>query len=124
MIVRLDPASSAPASDQLVTQITAAIEVGDVQVGARLPTIRSLASDLGLAPGTVAKAYAELEREGWVHTQGRRGTVVAERRESAGDEAIARAAEKLAGLVAGSPDGAGVARRALDVAFARIARSS
>jgi len=123
VIVRLDPASPAPASEQLVTQIAAAIRGGEVQAGTRLPTIRGLATDLGLAPGTVARAYAELERDGWVHTQGRRGTVVAERQVSRDDEAIARAAENLAGLVADTPDGAGVARRALDVAFARIARA-
>ncbi len=123
MIVRLDPASPAPPADQLVTQITAAIRGGEVRAGTRLPTIRALAADLGLAPGTVARAYAELERDGWVHTQGRRGTVVADRQVSPDDEAIASAAQQLAAAVARSPDPAGVAHRALDVAFARLGRS-
>jgi DNA-binding transcriptional regulator YhcF (GntR family) len=124
VIVRLDPASPASPAEQLVTQVAAAIRGGEVQPGTRLPTIRGLAADLGLAPGTVARAYAELERDGWVHAQGRRGTVVAERRVGRDDEAIARAAEDLAALVGDNPDAAGIARRALDVAFARIARTS
>jgi DNA-binding transcriptional regulator YhcF (GntR family) len=124
VIVRLDPASSAPPADQLVTQIAAAIRDGEVRVGTRLPTIRALAADLGLAPGTVARAYAGLERDGWVHAQGRRGTVVAERRTNAADDALAQAAEQLAELAASRPGGAEAAKRALDVAFARIARAS
>lgn len=124
MIVRLDPSSPAPPADQLVTQITAAISDGEVRVGTRLPTIRALASDLGLAPGTVAKAYAELEREGWVHTQGRRGTIVAEKRPDPTDDAMVRAANALAAIATTVPGGADHAHRALDVALARIGRTA
>lgn len=46
-------------------------------MGTRLPTVRSLARTLGLAPGTVARAYRELEAAGVVETRGRAGTVVA-----------------------------------------------
>ncbi len=49
---------------------------GQLPVGARLPTIRQLAGDLGLAAGTVARAYRELEADGVLHTARRRGTVV------------------------------------------------
>ena len=44
--------------------------------GARLPTIRQLAQDLGLAKGTVAKAYALLETHAIVRSEGPRGTFV------------------------------------------------
>jgi GntR family transcriptional regulator len=44
----------------------------------RLPTIQQLANDLQLAPGTVARAYKELEREGLVVSRRRKGTVVAD----------------------------------------------
>lgn len=124
MIVRLDPASPSPPAQQLVTQIAAAIRGGEVQAGTRLPTIRAFAGDLGLAPGTVARAYAELERDGWVHAQGRRGTVVADRVTTEDDDALAQAAEQLAELAAARPGGVDAARRALEVAFARIARAS
>ena len=52
------------------------IVAGSLAVGARLPSIRQLASDLGLAPGTVARAYRELEAEGPVSSRVRHGTVV------------------------------------------------
>lgn len=124
MIVRLDPTSPAPPADQLVTQITAAIRGGEVEPGMRLPTIRAFAADLGLAPGTVARAYSQLERDGWVHAQGRRGTVVADRVATEDDDALAQAAERLAELAATRSGGVDAARRALEVAFARIARAS
>jgi DNA-binding transcriptional regulator YhcF (GntR family) len=45
--------------------------------GSRLPAIRQLAADLGLATGTVARAYRELEAAGVIVTQGRHGTHIA-----------------------------------------------
>ena len=53
--------------------------------GTRLPTVRRLAGDLGLAVNTVARAYRELERDGLVVTRGRNGTVVA----ASPDESVA-----------------------------------
>ena len=60
--------------DQLARLITA----GSLAAGTRLPTIRQFARDLGLAPGTIARTYRELELAGVVHTGRARGTVVAE----------------------------------------------
>jgi DNA-binding transcriptional regulator YhcF (GntR family) len=122
MIVRIDPASPSPPADQLVAQVAASIEAGELSVGDRLPTIRALAADLGLAPGTVAKAYGELERDGWLHGQGRRGTVVADRRPSDDEARVAQAAAALADVVAASRLGVADAHRALDLALARIQR--
>jgi DNA-binding transcriptional regulator YhcF (GntR family) len=51
---------------------------GTLAPGAQLPTIRQLAADLGIAKGTVSKAYDELLRNGVVKSDGRRGTHVAE----------------------------------------------
>ncbi|MCM6773772.1 GntR family transcriptional regulator [Nocardia sp. CDC159] len=59
-------------------QIAARVGSGELPVGSRLPTIRQLARDLGLAAGTVARAYHELEIAGIVHTARRQGTVVAQ----------------------------------------------
>ena len=50
---------------------------GELAAGQKLPTVRQLASDLGLAPNTVARAYRELEADRVINTQGRRGTFVA-----------------------------------------------
>ena len=58
MIVEVDVASAVPPYEQLRSQIVDLVAVGSLPVGARLPPIRQLAGDLGLAPGTVARAYA------------------------------------------------------------------
>lgn len=76
--------------DQLRTQIIDAIRVGTLPPGARLPTVRDLAGELGLAVNTVARAYRELETAGVVETRGRHGTFVA--RADPSDAAMAAAA--------------------------------
>lgn len=76
MIVRIDPDSATPPYEQLRLQIAAMIASGRLAAGHRLPPIRQLATDLDLAPGTVARAYRELEAAGQVATDGRRGTRV------------------------------------------------
>lgn len=50
---------------------------GDLPAGAKLPTVRALAEEQGLAPNTVARAYRELEQAGAIETRGRNGTFVA-----------------------------------------------
>lgn len=61
---------------QVHDQVIHAVTTGALAEGARLPPIRQLARDLGLASGTVARAYRELEAAGWVTTARARGTVV------------------------------------------------
>ncbi|MEZ5214395.1 MAG: GntR family transcriptional regulator [Microbacterium sp.] len=56
MIV-IDPASPVPPFEQLRSQIVAEIAADELVPGERLPTVRRLAEDLGVAPGTVARAY-------------------------------------------------------------------
>ncbi len=73
--VRLD--SGVPPYEQIRAQIVAHVAAGRLAPGDRLPTIRALAHDLGLAAGTVARAYRELEADGVVVTRRRVGTVVA-----------------------------------------------
>lgn len=72
-----DPAADQPPFDQLRTQIARRAASGDLPPGTRLPTVRALAGELGLAANTVARAYRELEADGVVVTEGRRGTFVA-----------------------------------------------
>jgi len=73
----LDPMSSMPPYEQVRSQIADAIRSGRLRPAARLPTVRRLADDLGLAVNTVARAYRELELAGLVETRGRQGTFVA-----------------------------------------------
>ena len=76
MILRLDPRSHIPPYEQLRAQISVMVAVGHLGPGTRMPTVRDLAGLLDLAPGTVARAYRELERDGILEGQGRRGTFV------------------------------------------------
>lgn len=76
MILEVDTASAVPPYDQIRAQLTSLITSGALPVGTRLPAIRQLAGDLGLAPGTVARTYGELEQAGLVATRGRHGTRV------------------------------------------------
>jgi DNA-binding transcriptional regulator YhcF (GntR family) len=77
VILEVDPDSAVPPYEQLREQVTALVLAGALGAGDRLPAIRQLANDLGLAGGTVARAYRELEADGVVTTHGRHGTVVA-----------------------------------------------
>jgi DNA-binding transcriptional regulator YhcF (GntR family) len=77
VLVTLDPASGVPPSEQIRAQITGTIDGGHLSPGTRLPTVRALAADLGVAANTAARAYRELERQGLITTEGRHGTFVA-----------------------------------------------
>ena len=74
--MRLDAKASTPLFDQLRTQIIDGIRDGRLAAGARLPTVRALAGQLGLAVNTVARTYRELELAGMIETRGRAGTFV------------------------------------------------
>ncbi|WP_372729293.1 GntR family transcriptional regulator [Nocardioides sp.] len=73
----LDPASGTPPYEQLRVQIARRVADGELPAGTRLPTVRALAGELHLAVNTVARVYRELEADGVVVTEGRRGTFVA-----------------------------------------------
>ncbi|KRF35232.1 GntR family transcriptional regulator [Nocardioides sp. Soil805] len=72
----LDPQSATPPYEQVRVQVAARITDGRLPAGSRLPTVRALAEELGLAVNTVARVYKELEADGLVATEGRRGTRV------------------------------------------------
>ena len=73
----IDLRSAVPPFEQIRAQIAALISAGALEPGAHLPTMRRLAADLGIAAGTVARAYRELEHAGLVETGRRKGTTVA-----------------------------------------------
>jgi DNA-binding transcriptional regulator YhcF (GntR family) len=59
LTINLD--SPVPPYEQLREQIAGLIGAGELKPGARLPPVRQLAADLGIAGGTVARAYRELD---------------------------------------------------------------
>ena len=76
LAVRIDLDSTTPHYEQLRAQLAALVTAGDLVDGQRLPTGRALANDLGIAPGTVARTYRDLEAAGLVTTRRRVGTLV------------------------------------------------
>ena len=89
----MDPAASQPPYEQVKQQIDDQIRSGELARGTRLPTVRQLAGELGLAVNTVARAYKELEADHLVETRGRNGTFVLASRSQV-DDAQTRAAAK------------------------------
>ncbi|HIW75509.1 MULTISPECIES: GntR family transcriptional regulator [Gordonibacter] len=78
MIVRIDQKADEPLYLQIRNQIIAAIARGELEPGAALPSVRALASDLGINLHTVNKAYAVLRDEGYVLMRGRSGAYIAD----------------------------------------------
>jgi DNA-binding transcriptional regulator YhcF (GntR family) len=72
----LDPSSAAPPFEQLRVQVIDAVRDGSLVPGDKMPTVRTLATELGIAANTVARAYRELERDDVIETRGRNGTFV------------------------------------------------
>jgi DNA-binding transcriptional regulator YhcF (GntR family) len=75
-MITIDPTLPDPPFDQVRSQIVRQVADGVLVPGDKLPTVRGLAADLGLAPNTVARAYRELEQTGVIATRGRAGTFV------------------------------------------------
>jgi DNA-binding transcriptional MocR family regulator len=66
----------AASADELVRSVEAGVASGALRPGQQLPSVRRLAADAGLSPGTVAAGMAELRRRGIVLSEQRRGTRV------------------------------------------------
>ncbi len=78
MIIRIDQKSEEPLYLQIRSQVIAAIATGELVPGQALPSVRALASDLGINLHTVNKAYAVLRDEGYVLMRGRSGAYIAD----------------------------------------------
>ncbi|AOW94267.1 GntR family transcriptional regulator [Rhodococcus sp. WMMA185] len=72
-------------------QIIEQVRSGELIAGTKIPTVRALAVEVGLAPNTVAKAYRELGEQGVIETRGKHGTFIA-----SGGDPVRSGAEKAA----------------------------
>ena len=116
MDLTVDHSSAAPPFEQVRDGLAAAVRTGGLAAGERLPTVRRLAADLGLANNTVARAYRELEEAGVVETRGRNGTFVAAHGSGQAMEvalATAAYAKRLRELGIGADEAVALVRRAL-----------
>ncbi|ATL70586.1 GntR family transcriptional regulator [Nocardia terpenica] len=75
--IPVDHHSTVPPYEQLRQGIIARVRSGELTAGTKIPTVRALAAQLGLAPNTVARAYRELEQDGVLETRGRLGSFIA-----------------------------------------------
>jgi len=116
-LIDVDPSSPVAPYDQVRARVTELVRSGRLPAHTRLPAVRRLAVDLGLAANTVARAYRELEAAGVVETRGRLGTFVLPPDEGTRDEGRAAAAEyaRRTAELGISPE------RALDLARAALA---
>lgn len=115
MLLAVDPSTPLPVYEQIREQIVRMVAAGTLLPGHRLPTIRQLASDLGLAKGTVARAYELLEADAVIETQGRRGSFVLE-------PTPAPAADRVDGLAAAA-DSLVIAARQLGADLSEVTRA-
>jgi GntR family transcriptional regulator len=121
LLLSVDPELEAPPFQQIADQLREYVERGDLRPGDALPTVRQLASDLGVAPNTVARAYADLQGTGWLSSDGRRGTRVAQT--TPADDVRARAAllqRDVEGFVVGLSR-RGYSKREIEAALLHVA---
>jgi DNA-binding transcriptional regulator YhcF (GntR family) len=113
-VITIDTTLAEPPYDQVKRQISALVAAGELHPGDKLPTVRRLAEDLGLAPNTVARAYRELEAAGVLDTRGRAGTfVTGDERSRAARQAAAEYAQRARELGLSADEAMALVERSL-----------
>lgn len=74
----IDARSAVPIFEQIKKQILEFISIGILKPKDKLPSVRSLASELGVNPNTVSKAYSELEEQGYLYSEKGKGCFIAD----------------------------------------------
>ena len=95
MFVKPNPALGAPIYLQLMEQVKHAVETGALRPGEQLPGYRRLAEDLVINVNTVAKAYRELEHEGFIELRHGAGAFVSTKALGAKQSDAVRVAQQL-----------------------------
>ena len=76
---QIDFASRVPIYEQICTNIIKLASAGVFKSGDKLPPVRILATQLGINPNTVAKAYRELETDGYIYSTVGRGSFLTDK---------------------------------------------
>lgn len=74
----VNPKSKQPIYEQLVEQLRKQLMLGSIAAGAAMPSVRQLATELGINPNTIQKAYRRMEEEGMIVSVPGRGSFVSE----------------------------------------------
>lgn len=77
-MIQINPTSNQPIFEQIISQVKMAVLKGYLKEGDVLPSVRKLALKLSVTPGTVAKAYNELEHQNVIVTIRGKGVYIAE----------------------------------------------
>ncbi len=78
--IAISPGSNTPIYQQITDQVRLAVATGRLAVADQLPSVRALAEELVVNPNTVARAYADLAREGLIESRAGRGVFVIRKR--------------------------------------------
>jgi len=74
----VNPRSKQPLYEQLVEQLRRQIVLGGMKAGAAMPSVRQLATELGINPNTIQKAYRRMEEEGMILSIPGKGSFVSD----------------------------------------------
>lgn len=98
-MISLDLRGSKPIYEQIVEQMKRNISKGYLKPGDAIPSVRRMALELTITPGTVAKAYQELERQKLIETIRGKGTFVASQKQKMDDDRVKQIRRQLASEV-------------------------
>ena len=93
-MIQIDWQSRTPIYDQLIRGVVRLKALGALQPGEKLPSVRSLAAQLGVNPNTVQKAYQMLETQGVIYSVSGKGSFISDR-EGASAELLQAAEERV-----------------------------
>ena len=93
--ILINTGSIIPIYKQITEQVRRAVATGRLTVTDQLPSVRALAESLVLNPNTVARAYADLAREGVIETRPGRGVFIIPKRKVFAREEARRRLEPL-----------------------------
>ena len=122
LAITISTGSSTPIYKQIADQVRLAVATGKFRVGEQLPSVRVLAEELVLNPNTVAHAYADLARDGFIETRPGRGVFVIRKRRIFSREEARRRLEPVIDALVGQAAAMDFTREELEELFDRKLR--
>lgn len=113
-MIQIDWQSRTPIYDQLIRGVVRLKSLGVLQPGEKLPSVRSLAGQLGVNPNTVQKAYQMLETQGVIYSVSGKGSFISDRKD-ASSELLQAAEERLRNALAEAAQTGVRKERVLDI---------